>query len=156
MSDTNQSWPHLAGHLEAGEHLLAVRVYYEDTDFSGVVYHASYLRFMERGRSDFLRLCGIHHSELDAGLERERLAFVVRHMDIDFLKPARIDDVLEIRTRCSHAHGARLVLEQTVERAGEVLIKSKVTAALVNAQGRPRRMPAELAARLGVVTGRNS
>lgn len=141
-------WPDLAGRMEDQTHVLPVRVYYEDTDFSGVVYHASYLRFMERGRSDFLRLCGIHHSELDAGQAGERLAFAVRHMDIDFLKPARIDDVLEVRTRCAEARGARLVLEQEVRRGDEVLIAARVTAAVINAQGRPRRLPAELAAKL--------
>ena len=153
MSDTKKSWPDLSGHLEAGEHVLAVRVYYEDTDFSGIVYHASYLRFMERGRSDLLRLCDIHHSELDAGRAGERLAFVVRHMDINFLKPARIDDVLEIRTRCRSVHGARMVMEQKVVRDGQVLIEATVTAAVINPEGKPRRMPAELAGRLGVVLG---
>ncbi|PTW59681.1 (3S)-malyl-CoA thioesterase [Breoghania corrubedonensis] len=151
MSDTKQSWPDLSGRMEADAHILAVRVYYEDTDFSGIVYHASYLRFMERGRSDLLRHCGVHHSELDEGRSGERLAFVVRHMDINFLKPARIDDVLEVRTRCSQVHGARLIMEQEIVRAGQVLITASVTAAVINPQGRPRRMPAELASRLGLV-----
>ncbi|MEI2385021.1 tol-pal system-associated acyl-CoA thioesterase [Breoghania sp. JC706] len=155
MSDKNKSWPDLSGHLEGGEHVLPVRIYYEDTDFSGIVYHASYLRFMERGRSDMLRLCDIHHSELDAGRTGERLAFVVRHMDINFLKPARIDDVLEIRTRCSSVQGARMIMEQQVVREGQVLIEAKVTAAVINPQGRPRRMPAELAVRLGVGLSRD-
>lgn len=147
-ADAPSPWPDLAGRLDGGAHVLPVRVYYEDTDFSGVVYHASYLRFMERGRSDFLRLCGIHHAELDAGAAGERLAFAVRHMEIDFLKPARIDDVLEVRTTCREARGARLVLEQEVCRAGDALITAKVTAAVINSQGRPRRMPSELAERL--------
>ncbi|AXS41795.1 tol-pal system-associated acyl-CoA thioesterase [Breoghania sp. L-A4] len=148
MTGPDDRWPDLAGALTGEGHLLAVRVYYEDTDFSGVVYHASYLRFMERGRSDFLRLCGIHHNQLDAGLAGERLAFAVRHMDIDFLKPARIDDVLEVHTVCEQARGARLVLAQEVRRGAEVLIKARVTAAVINAEGKPRRMPKDLAARL--------
>lgn len=142
------TWPDLAGTMTDAGHLLPVRVYYEDTDFSGVVYHASYLRFMERGRSDFLRLCGIHHSELDAGASGERLAFAVRHMDIDFLKPARIDDVLEVHTVCAEARGARLVLAQEVRRGEEILIKARVTAAVINSEGKPRRMPKDLAAKL--------
>ncbi len=154
MNDAKKSWPDLSGRLDEGAHVLGVRVYYEDTDFSGIVYHASYLRFMERGRSDLLRLCGVHHSELDAGITGERLAIVVRHMDIDYLKPAHIDEVLEIRTFCQHAQGAKIILEQTVERAGEVLIRARVTAAVINKEGRPRRIPTEVVNRLGVVIAR--
>lgn len=150
MSDSVSPWPDLAGRIEAGSHVLPVRVYYEDTDFSGVVYHASYLRFMERGRSDFLRLSGVHHAALDAGDAGERLAFAVRHMEIDFLKPARIDDVLEVVTACVEARGARIVLEQSVRRSATVLVGARVTAAMINAAGRPRRLPADISARLGV------
>ena len=83
-----------------------MRVYYEDTDFSGAVYHANYLKFCERGRSDCLRLLGIHHHEMH-GTERRRMGFVVRRMDCDFLRPARIDDVLEVETRFrEHGRGA--------------------------------------------------
>lgn len=146
-----QDWPDLSGAMRGGGHVLPVRVYYEDTDFSGVVYHASYLRFMERGRSDFLRLTGIHHHELDSGAAGERLAFAVRHMDIDFLRPARIDDVLEIRTRCIEARGARLRLVQEVRRGDDVLVEARVMAAVINGDGRPRRLPADLAQRLGGV-----
>lgn len=148
MTGSDALWPDLAGTMRDGAHVLPVRVYYEDTDFSGVVYHANYLRFMERGRSDFLRLCGIHHSALDAGAEGERLAFAVRHMDIDFLKPARIDDVLEVLTICTQARGARLILDQEVRRSADVLIKARVTAAVINPDGKPRRMPKDLAAKL--------
>lgn len=149
-SPSSASWPDLAGAMRDGAHVLPVRVYYEDTDFSGVVYHASYLRFMERGRSDLLRLAGIHHSELDAGSAGEPLAFAVRHMDIDFLKPARIDDVLEVHTRCVEVRGARLILAQEVRRGENVLITAKVTAAVINADGKPRRLPGELAAKLAL------
>lgn len=141
-------WPDLAGRLEAGRHVLPVRVYYEDTDFTGVVYHAAYLKFAERGRSDFLRLCGIHHSELASGTHGEPLAFAVRHMEIDFHAPARIDDLLEVATRLQDARGARIVLAQEVRRAGVLLFAAAVTVAVISPEGRPRRLPEALAARL--------
>src|SRR5215470_16995647 len=84
------------GLLEAGEHRLPVRVYYEDTDFTGVVYHANYLRYFERGRSDFLRLRGVSHTSLRE--RAEPIAFVVRRMEIEFISPARVDDALLVRT----------------------------------------------------------
>jgi len=132
-------WPHLAGRLEDARHVLPVRVYYEDTDFSGLVYHASYLRFMERGRSDMIRLLGVHHSALAAG-EGPRLAFVVRRMEIDFLRPARIDDVLEIITRPADSTAAAITLAQTVMRAGERLVSARVQIVLVDETGRPQRL----------------
>src|SRR5215204_3894025 len=95
-------WPSLSGTIRNGRHVLPVRVYYEDTDFSGVVYHASYLRFMERGRTDYLRLLGVDHR----ALFDEGFAFVVRTMQIEFLRPARMDDVLEIRTAPQEVKGA--------------------------------------------------
>ncbi|MCC2689929.1 MAG: tol-pal system-associated acyl-CoA thioesterase, partial [Rhizobiaceae bacterium] len=84
----------LSGTLTAGGHRLMARVYYADTDFSGLVYHARYLEFLERGRSDFLRLAGVHHSELHDGRHGERIVWVVRRMEIDFRSPARIDDII--------------------------------------------------------------
>jgi acyl-CoA thioester hydrolase len=133
--------PAMAGRLLDGRHVLPVRVYYEDTDFSGFVYHANYLRFCERGRSDMLRLLGIHHHELAAD---RNMVFAVRRMEIDFLKPARIDDVLEVHTRVESISGARFVLAQEVHRIDDVLFTALVTAVLVTPQGRPRRIPADL------------
>jgi len=144
----NEPWPDLAGRLTETGHVLPVRVYFEDTDFSGWVYHASYLRFMERGRSDFLRLKGIGHDALDKGAHGERLAFVVRHMSVDFVKPARIDDVVEVATRVIEIGGARVVLAQTVRRDAATLAEAKVTVALINEAGEPRRLPAEVRRRL--------
>lgn len=132
----------LAGHLKGGIHLLPVRVYYEDTDAGGVVYHANYLKFCERGRTDFLRVLGINQSELND------LLFVVRRMDCDFRRPAKLDDLLEVRSRFLEMAGARLELDQEVRRDGEVLFQASVTAALIDRQGRPRRLPAELAGRI--------
>jgi acyl-CoA thioester hydrolase len=146
--DLSEPWPDLAGRLVEDGHVLPVRVYFEDTDFSGVVYHASYLRFLERGRSDFLRLAGIGHGALDEGGEGEPLAFAVRHMELDFLKSARIDDVLEVLTRMADISGARIVLHQAVMLEGTVLVEAKVTVALVNRAGRARRLPEDLRRRL--------
>ena len=95
-----------------------VRIYYEDTDFSGVVYHAAYLKFFERGRTEALRSCGVHHSELLA--RDEPLAFTIRKMTTEWLVPARIDDVLEVRTRFVMAKGARMGLRQEIWRADVV------------------------------------
>jgi acyl-CoA thioester hydrolase len=132
----------LAGKLTKTGHRLVQRVYYEDTDFTGVVYHARYLHFFERGRTDFLRLLGIHHAALDAGDHGEKLAWVVRRMEIDFVLPARIDDVLIIETESSQdIGGARIVMNQKILRDDTLLATAKVEAVLVNSVGRPRRFP---------------
>lgn len=137
---------HLAGELTDFGHRLLVRVYFEDTDFSGVVYHARYLHFLERGRSDFLRLKGIGHRELAEGLHGEPMVFAVRHMDIDFLRPARIDDVLSVETRTALLGGARIVLHQRVLRGEDLLIEAKVKVAVISPEGKPRRMPEAVSA----------
>jgi len=144
MSETKNNhdhWPDLAGKIINQMHVLPIRVYYEDTDFSGFVYHANYLKFCERGRSDCLRLLGIHHHELEANSQS---GFVVRQMNCDFLKPAKIDDVLEVQTRFVSAKGARMFLEQSVWRSDECLFKTSVTAVLIDAQSRPRRFTDEI------------
>lgn len=133
----------LAGELTSSGHRLMARVYYADTDFSGVVYHARYLEFLERGRSDFLRLAGVHHTELIEGRHGERIAWVVRRMEIDFLQPARIDDVLTVDTRTEAISGARIFMAQELSRDGEVLVRARVEAAIVGGNGRPRRFPKE-------------
>lgn len=133
----------LSGMLTASGHRLAARVYYADTDFSGVVYHARYLEFLERGRSDFLRMAGVHHTELADGKHGERIAWVVRRMEIDFLAPARIDDILTVDTRTLEISGARITMAQTLWRGEDVLVKARVEAAIVGESGRPRRFPKE-------------
>lgn len=133
--------PSFGGRLEAGRHVLPVRVYFEDTDFSGVVYHGSYIRFLERGRTEFLRALGIGHDALDKGEHGERLAFAVRTMAIDFLKPARIDDVVDVETAAKEITGARGVLLQAIRRSEELLVTADVTVALINDAGRARRWP---------------
>lgn len=127
-------------------HLLDVLVHYEDTDFSGFVYHANYLKFAERGRSNFLKLAGVEHAQL---LEHTPpLAFVVGRMEMDFAAPGHIEDALLVETVFTQLRGARLVAEQRVSRDGETLWQAHVLAAVVDLQGRPKRMPKDVAARL--------
>ncbi|WP_316860640.1 tol-pal system-associated acyl-CoA thioesterase [uncultured Cohaesibacter sp.] len=137
-------WPDLAGRLTEFGHRQMVRVYYEDTDFSGIVYHASYLRFIERGRSDHIRLLGIHHSEMDNPEKGERMALAVRHMDINFLKSAHIDDILAVETRVHAVKGARMILDQQILRDDEILFTARVTVVAINRDGKPRRIPEKI------------
>ena len=129
---------------EAG-HALPVRVYYEDTDFSGFVYHASYLRFMERGRTELLR--GLAGDQSDLHREAKGLVFVVRRMKIDFLKPAYMDDQLIVRTTTRELRGASMTLSQEVRRGDEILVAAEVTVACVR-DGRAVRLPDSLRALL--------
>lgn len=133
----------LSGALTEFGHRLMARVYYADTDFSGVVYHARYLEFFERGRSDYLRLAGVHHTELHQGKHGERIVWVVRRMEIDFRSPARMDDILTIDTRTEDISGARIVMAQQLKRGAEVLVEAKVQAAIIGENGRPKRFPKE-------------
>ena len=133
-----------AGRFEGRDHLLPVRVYYEDTDFSGVVYHARYLHFMERARTDYLRLLGVEQASLAIEGDTEGLVFVVHRMEIDFKAPARMDDILTITTTTEKAGGAKMVLQQEIRREGTLLIAAKVIIAVINASGRPRRLPEAL------------
>ena len=133
----------LAGELTSAGHRLVARVYYADTDFSGVVYHARYLEFLERGRSDFLRLAGVHHTELIEGKHGERIVWVVRRMEIDFVQPARIDDILTVETRAASISGARIVMGQELKRGEDLLVRARVEAAIIGEGGRPKRFPKE-------------
>ena len=133
----------LSGELTPFGHRLFARVYYADTDFSGVVYHARYLEFLERGRSDYLRLAGVRHTELLEGQRGEKIVWVVRRMEIYFRKPARMDDVLTIDTRTERISGARIFMAQEIRRGEETLIAARVEAAIVGESGRPRRFPKE-------------
>ena len=135
----------------APPHRLAIRVYYEDTDFSGVVYHASYLRFLERGRTEFLRALGIAHREIFANGWPGGFHFVVRAMTIEFLKPALMDDELCIETQPSATGGASIDVMQKIRRGCEVLLTAKVRIAVV-AGGKARRIPARISAKLNAST----
>jgi acyl-CoA thioester hydrolase len=132
-------WPDAAGRIVDAVHYLPIRVYYEDTDFSGAVYHANYLRYCERGRSDCLRLIGFQHHD-----DNGKAGFVVRRMVCEFLKPGRIDNLLEVETRFVEMAGARMELQQRVLCGAEILFEALVTVALVDVNGRPKRLPVEL------------
>ena len=122
-------------------HSLSIRVYYEDTDFSGVVYHASYLRFMERGRTELIRDMGIDQRELfDAGMA---LAFAVRAMQIDFLRPASMDDLLLVETTPIEMKGASMSVSQSILRGTDLLVTAQVKVVCVGG-GRARRIPDHL------------
>jgi acyl-CoA thioester hydrolase len=135
------AWPGIAGRIRNGIHIMPIRIYYEDTDAGGVVYHARYVAFCERARSDCLRLLGIHQSTF------EDANFVVRRMVCDFLKPARLDDLLEVHTRFIEMGGARIELGQEVMLNGNTVFKADVTVALVDSRGRPKRLPETMADR---------
>lgn len=122
-------------------HRFAIRVYYEDTDFSGNVYHAAYLHFFERARTEFLRSHGIHHSELaDQGI-----AFAVRSMAIEFERAAHIDDLLEVDTSVTSLTGARMSLEQSIERGDELLCRASVVVVAIGKTGKALRLPKAIA-----------
>lgn len=150
MSDTpSRGWPDLAGRVitqpdGVRTHVLPVRVYFEDTDFSGVVYHATYLRWCERARSDFLRLLGNDHHALLEGKDGTPAAFVVRRMNLEFFRPARIDEILEVSTRVVEMTAAVLTLDQTVTRDGVRLFEARVEIVLVSLSGRPQRLTTRL------------
>jgi acyl-CoA thioester hydrolase len=132
-----------AGWLVGREHQLPVRIYYEDTDFTGVVYHANYLRYFERGRSDFFRVVGISHSAL---LERpDPAAFTITRMTVDFKRAARIDDALLVRTTYDSVRGPRLFISQRITRAEELIATAAVEAACIDLKGRARKPPPGMA-----------
>jgi acyl-CoA thioester hydrolase len=135
-----------AGEIVGREHRLPVRVYYEDTDFTGVVYHGNYARYFERGRSDFLRVAGVHHAEL---LDHDTpSAFTVTRLEIDYRRAARIDDALLVRTTYDSVRGPRLFIRQRITRGEELIAEAKVEAACIDMASRPRRPPAGLVERL--------
>ena len=135
-----------AGWFDGREHRLAVRIYYEDTDFTGVVYHANYVRYFERGRSDFLRLAGVSHSDLLA--RDDPAAFVVTRLELDFRSPARIDDALMVITTYDRVKGPRLYITQKIVRGETLIAEAVVEAAFISLDGRPRRPPAGMVEQL--------
>lgn len=142
---TSRNWPDLSGRIirdaTGQHHVLPVRVYFEDTDAGGVVYHASYVRYAERGRTDFLRLLGTDARRLiDGSSSTEPAAFVVRRMSCDFIRPARMDDLLEIETRVKELGGASVTLDQTITLDGRRIFEAVVTVVLVSVSGKPLRL----------------
>lgn len=162
MSETDPNdivSPAMSGRMTGDGHESWVRVYYEDTDFSGVVYHANYLRYFERGRSDFLRLAGISHTDL--GALPEPLVFAIARIDIRYFRPARIDDLIRIVTQPATVRAAAFTLVQRAECDGHRLAEATVEVVCINRDNRPRRMPKDLAHRIspegwpGAADGKN-
>ena len=130
-----------SGRMVDGEHILPVRIYYEDTDTGGIVYYANYLRFAERARTEILRLAGVEQRSV----ARERgVAFAVRNVSADYRRPAYLDDLLEVRSRLTRLGAASMDAVQTIARAGTPLVEMKVGIACVRQDGRPVRIPADL------------
>lgn len=127
-----------SGQLVDGAHVLPLRVYYEDTDAAGIVYYANWLRFLERGRTELLRLLGQEHSALR---EERNVHWVVRRCAIDYLKPARLDETVDIVTNCGDLRGASLDMHQHARRGDEILVRAELTVACMGAAGRPVRLP---------------
>ncbi len=139
------NWAELSGRLTETGHVLPVRVYFEDTDFSGFVYHTSYMRWCERGRSDYLRLLGITHNALqDGAFTGEPSFFALRRLNAEFLKAAHIDDLLEVRTAPAELTKASIVLRQTIERDGQPVFRLEVQCVLLSIAGRLLRLPAPM------------
>ncbi len=143
------NWVDLCGRLSQSGHVLPIRVYFEDTDFSGFVYHTSYLRWCERGRSDYMRLLGITHNALqDGAFAGEPSVFAVRRLNADFLKAARIDDILEVLTSPAELTQASIVLRQVIERDGQPVFRLEVQCVLLSTGGRLLRLPVPILSRL--------
>ena len=122
---------------EQGQHWLNIRVYYEDTDFTGMVYHANYLRFFERGRSDFLRDAGVSHQSLLA--RKDPAAFTLTNVEVDYKRAAKVDDLLFVRTRSLGVKGVRMYFNQTCLRGDDIIAEGRITAVMIHADGRPMR-----------------
>jgi acyl-CoA thioester hydrolase len=134
------------GRFEGKTHILPIRVYYEDTDLSGVVYHANYLRYMERGRTEFFRLAGI--AKMAALDDAEPTAWTLRHASIAFHRPARLEDQLEVHTACPLLGGARMHADQKIYSGDKLLVHGKIEACIMTLSGKPRRIPEIVRAKL--------
>lgn len=142
-----------SGVIENGVHRLPVRVYFEDTDTAGIVYHAKYLHFLERGRTEFLRVAGIDHgSAVRDGLG----AYAVTEMDCRWLRPARLDDMLGIETRLIAVRAAACRIDQAITRDGTPIFTASLTAAFLDPAGRPRRQPRDWIARFHALTAQDA
>ena len=138
-----------SGHFSNGVHVLPLRIYYEDTDAAGIVYYANWLRFLERGRTELLRLLGQQHSALR---DERGVNWVVRRCTIDYLKPARLDETIEVVTSCGELRGASLDMIQQARRGAEILVRAEIVVACMGAGGRPVRLPQHLRTALAQVS----
>jgi acyl-CoA thioester hydrolase len=127
------------GRFDDKTHILPIRIYYEDTDLSGVVYHANYLRYMERGRTEFFRLAGVTRMAMLE--DAEPTAWTLRSASIEFFKPARLEDPVEVHTTCPLLTGARMHADQKIYSRGTLLAHGKVEACVMTLSGKPRRIP---------------
>jgi acyl-CoA thioester hydrolase len=140
------------GALSDGRHFFPIRVYFEDTDFTGIVYHANYLRFIERARTEMLRDLGVDQGAIHSGETGDALFFVVARMQLEFLRPARMDDLLIVETRPVKITAAVIELEQVVRRDEDILFTARVLIAAL-ADGKPRRLPREIREKLSLGEG---
>jgi acyl-CoA thioester hydrolase len=137
------------GRIEGGQHILPLRIYYEDTDAQGIVYYANWLRFLERGRTELLRMIGLEHSALR---DASGINWVVRRCTIDYLKPARLDEIIDIVTACGEMRGASLDMIQEARRGAQVLVRAELLVACLGESGRPARIPLQARNALGRVS----
>jgi acyl-CoA thioester hydrolase len=142
-----------SGTIVGGRHVLPLRVYYEDTDAAGIVYYANWLRFLERGRTELLRLLGHEHSALR---DERGVNWVVRRCAIEYLKPARLDDTIEVLTSCGELRGASLDMLQEARRGEETLVRAEWVVACMGESGRPVRLPPDMKAALAQVADSNT
>ena len=142
-----------SGHIAGGVHVLPLRIYYEDTDAAGIVYYANWLRFLERGRTELLRLLGQEHSALR---DEQGVNWVVRRCAIDYLRPARLDETIEIVTSCGELRGASLEMIQLARRGEEILVRAELLVACMGATGRPVRLPPHVRTALAQVRAGDS
>jgi len=142
-----------SGHFSDGVHVLPLRIYYEDTDAAGIVYYANWLRFLERGRTELLRLLGQEHSALS---DERGVHWVVRRCTIDYLKPARLDETIEVTTRCGELRGESLDMIQQARRGEEILVRAEILVACMGPGGRPVRLPQHLRTALARVSSGGS
>jgi len=142
MSETVESFGQFVGKV----HVLPIRIYYEDTDLSGIVYHANYLRFMERGRTEFFRAAGIHKlAELDGP---EPFAWTLRKAALDYMRPARLNDLIEVHTSATSLSGVRMTASQDIYCNGRQLTHGTVEACIISLSGKPKRIPEDTRAKL--------
>ena len=137
------------GYFRGNTHILPLRVYYEDTDSEGIVYYANYLKFAERGRTEMLRCRGFDHNRL---LAESGLAFAVRHCVVDYISPARLDDMIEVCSVMTEVGGASATGRQIVRRDGVALVRLEIRLACIGRDGRPGRMPPPVRALLAELT----
>ena len=145
----NDSQNNILGWFEGRVHFYPIHVFYEDTDFSGLVYHANYLKYYERGRSSFLKLIGIEHSEL---WDKQNIAFTIRKFEIMYIAPARIDDHLIVETTYDKIGGARLFITQSCFKGDILISKAQCEAVCITKTGRPTRLPSALKEKLAGLT----